>query len=449
MSDLYQQLSNSPIGKKVVGLLGLPAPTPLRRFEEGAPLVDGPVLLGGTDGGRLRKRVQSDLEDVDVKVIDDIAFLEGGERLAALILDATGITEPAQLEDLFAFFHEPIRRMGPSGRLLVLGTPPEEAAAPEEATAQRALEGFVRSVAKELRAGGTAQLVYVAPGAEHAVSGPLRFLLSGRSAFVSGQVVRIAEPVGSATDVDDPERPLADKVAVVTGASRGIGASIAEVLSRAGAHVVCLDLPSQGAALSEVANRVGGEALQLDVTAEDAPRTLAKHLTDRHDGVDIVVHNAGITRDKTLAGMDASRWNAVIDINLASQQRIDAALLDGVLRENGRIVAVSSMSGIAGNRGQTNYATSKAGVIGRVEALAPSLRKKGITINAVAPGFIETEMTAAMPIAVREVGRRMNSLAQGGQPVDVAETIAWLAEPGSAGVHGEVLRVCGQNLLGA
>jgi 3-oxoacyl-[acyl-carrier protein] reductase len=304
-------------------------------------------------------------------------------------------------------------------------------------------------VGKELRAGGTAQLVYVEPGAEHVIAGPLRFLLSGRSAYVSGQVVRVGEPVGSPGDVADPERPLADKVAVVTGASRGIGASIAQTLARAGAHVVCLDLPSQGAALSEVANRVGGEALQLDVTAEDAPTVLADHLRERHDGVDIVVHNAGITRDKTLAGMDASRWNAVLDINLVSQQRIDAALLDGVINEDGRIVSVSSMSGIAGNRGQTNYATSKAGVIGRVEALAPSLRKQGITINAVAPGFIETDMTAAMPVAVREVGRRMNSLTQGGQPVDVAEAIAWLAEPGSAGVTGQTLRVCGQNLLGA
>lgn len=449
MSDLYQQLSNSPIGGKVVSLLGLPAPTPLRRHEPGAPVVDGPVLLGGTDGGRLRARVASDLGDADVRVVEDLDALEEGERLSALVLDATGITEPAQLEELHAFFHAPIRRMGRCGRLLVLGTPPEDAAAPDEAMAQRALEGFVRSVGKELRAGGTAQLVYVSEGAEHVTAGPLRFLLSGRSAFVSGQVLRIGAPVGDAGDVDDPERPLAGRVAVVTGASRGIGAAIAEVLARGGAHVVCLDLPSQGAELSAVANRVGGEALQLDVTADDAPTVLADHLRERHGGVDIVVHNAGITRDKTLAGMDASRWNAVIDINLASQQRLDGAMLDGVLRENGRIVSVSSMSGIAGNRGQTNYATSKAGVIGRVEALAPGLRERGITINAVAPGFIETDMTAAMPIAVREVGRRMNSLAQGGKPVDVAEVIAWFAEPGSAGVTGQTLRVCGQNLLGA
>jgi 3-oxoacyl-[acyl-carrier protein] reductase len=110
---------------------------------------------------------------------------------------------------------------------------------------------------------------------------------------------------------------------------------------------------------------------------------------------------------------------------------------------------VSSVSGIAGNRGQANYATSKAGVIGIVDALAPAMRDRGATINAVAPGFIETQMTAAMPLATREVARRLNSLSQGGQPIDVAETIAWLASPASAAVNGNVVRVCGQQLIGA
>ena len=120
-----------------------------------------------------------------------------------------------------------------------------------------------------------------------------------------------------------------------------------------------------------------------------------------------------------------------------------------MLRENGRVVCVSSISGIAGNQGQTNYATSKAGVIGFVESMTPVLAAKGITINAVAPGFIETKMTAAIPLFVREAGRRMNSMTQGGLPVDVAETIAWYANPASAGVNGNVVRVCGQSLLGA
>jgi 3-oxoacyl-[acyl-carrier protein] reductase len=205
-----------------------------------------------------------------------------------------------------------------------------------------------------------------------------------------------------------------------------------------------------GADLAATTNRVRGTALQLDITAEHAPTALVDHLRERHGGVDIVVHNAGITRDKTLARMTEDQWDAVLAVNLISQERLTAALLDAdVLRRGGRIVCVSSIGGIAGNRGQTNYSTSKAGVIGLVEALAPALAGREGSINAVAPGFIETRMTAAMPVGTREAGRRMNSLAQGGQPVDVAETVAWLASPASGGVNGTVVRVCGQSLIGA
>jgi 3-oxoacyl-[acyl-carrier protein] reductase len=204
------------------------------------------------------------------------------------------------------------------------------------------------------------------------------------------------------------------------------------VLARDGAHVVCADVVAQGDALAAVANRVRGTALQVDVTAERAPRLLAER------GADIVVHNAGITRDRTLARMSEDEWDSVLAVNLESIERINGALLER-----------GDVSGIAGNRGQANYATSKAGVIGVVETLAPALAGRGGTINAVAPGFIESRMTAAMPPARREAGRRLNSLAQGGLPVDVAETVAWLASPGSAGVNGNVVRVCGQSLVGA
>ena len=133
---------------------------------------------------------------------------------------------------------------------------------------------------------------------------------------------------------------------------------------------------------------------------------------------------------------------------MLAEERINDAVIP-ILNEHGRIVCVSSLSGIAGNRGQTNYAASKSGVIGMVQALAPELAQRNATINAAAPGFIETAMTAKMPFGVREAGRRMNSLNQGGQPVDVAETIAWMASPASAAVNGQVVRVCGQSLLGA
>jgi len=161
------------------------------------------------------------------------------------------------------------------------------------------------------------------------------------------------------------------------------------------------------------------------------------------------VHNAGITRDKRLMNMKRENFAATIAVNLTAPERITAELLtQKLIRPNGRIVGVASIAGIAGNMGQTNYAASKAGVIGLVDSLSDEL-EDGITINAVAPGFIETKMTAAVPLATREVGRRLNAMSQGGLPVDVAETIAWYANPASTAVNGNVVRVCGQMMLGA
>jgi len=214
--------------------------------------------------------------------------------------------------------------------------------------------------------------------------------------------------------------------------------------------VVAVDVPPAGDALAAVANEIRATALQVDVTAADAGSRIVEHTVSRHGAIDIVVHNAGITRDKLLANMDESRWGSVISVNLRSiLQMNDAILGSGGMPDGGRIICVASIAGIAGNRGQTNYGASKAGVIGIVDALSAQLASRGITVNAVAPGFIETEMTARIPFATREIGRRMNSLQQGGTPTDVAEAIAWLAQPGSAAVSGQVVRVCGQSLLGA
>jgi 3-oxoacyl-[acyl-carrier protein] reductase len=441
MSDRYAQLVNAPIAGTIAGQLGLPRPVELDRHEVGAPVLDGAVLTGAAPGGRLGKAVAELIRETG-------AARAGGEgKVKALVFDATGIADSTELVELQRFFYPASGRLERNGRVVVLGTPPAEAGSTRAATAQRALEGFTRSLAKEVGGRGTTvQLGLVSPGAEGELDSTLRFLLSPRSAYVSGQVVRIGKPVAKAP-VIDWERPLEGKTALVTGASRGIGAAIAAVLARDGANVVGLDVPQAGEDLRQVVSGLGSEALELDITADDAPERIAEHLAD---GVDVVVHNAGVTRDRTIAKMPEERWSSLMEINLSSEERINDALLDGNrLNPNGRIVCVSSMSGIAGNSGQTNYAASKAGVIGMVEALAPQLAKREATINAVAPGFIETKMTAAMPIGPREAGRRLNSLSQGGLPVDVAETIAWFASPASTGVNGNVVRVCGQSLLGA
>jgi 3-oxoacyl-[acyl-carrier protein] reductase len=449
--DRFLELTNHPVGRTAARRAGLPTPPKLRRYEPGQPLVDGPVLVGAAPGGRTEGSVSALLDSVGG---DLRTRAEGGvdEPFVALVFDATGIGASAELRALYDFYHPVARSLAANGRVIVLGTPPEDCEEPAQAIAQRALEGFVRSLAKEISPGATAQIVYVAPGAEGAAESTLRFFLSSKSAYVSGQPVRVGRPAeGDDGGPADPERPLAERVAVVTGASRGIGEAIARVLARDGAHVIALDVPAQGEALSQVANSVGGEALQLDVTADDAPAELAEHVRRRHGGLDVMVHNAGITRDKTLARMDEGQWDSVVAVNLTGQERLNDALLsdDGVLRPRGRIVSVSSVGGIAGNRGQTNYAASKAGIIGMVQAFAPVVARRPATVNAVAPGFIETEMTEAMPFFTREGGRRINAMYQGGTPTDVAETIAWLASPGSGGVNGEVVRVCGQSMLGA
>jgi 3-oxoacyl-[acyl-carrier protein] reductase len=446
---LYSQLVHSAPGNFLAKQLGIPQPETLRRYRAGDPPLAGSLLIGGE--GRVVEPLRAALaEDYDV-----VANNLGGrwaDSFGGLVFDATGITEPAGLKSLYEFFTPLLRNIGPSGRVVVVGTTPEEAGSPHERIAQRALEGFTRSLAKEMRRGATVALVYVSANAKPAATGlesTMRFILSGKSAYVDGQVFRVG--AADASPPADWDKPLDGKVAVVTGAARGIGATIAEVFARDGAKVVCVDVEAAHEALGVTATKVGGTALTLDVTAADAVDRIAEHVREHHDGrLDILVNNAGITRDKLMANMDESRWDSVLAVNLLAPLQLTEGLVDnGTLAEDGRVIGLSSMAGIAGNRGQTNYAATKAGMIGLTDALAPKLGEKNITINAVAPGFIETKMTEAIPLATREVGRRLNSLYQGGQPVDVAETIAYFASPASNAVTGNTIRVCGQAWLGA
>jgi 3-oxoacyl-[acyl-carrier protein] reductase len=449
-TDLYSQIVHSAPGSFLAKQLGIPQPETLRRYQPGDPPLAGTLLIGGE--GRVVEPLRSALAE-DYDVVSNNLGGRWADSFGGLVFDATGITEPAGLKALYKFFTPLLRNLGPSGRIVVVGTTPEETGSVHERVAQRALEGFTRSLAKEMRRGATVQLVYLSADAKPAATGlesTMRFILSGKSAYVDGQVFR----VGGADSAPpaDWDRPLDGKIALVTGAARGIGATIAEVFARDGASVVAVDVEGASDALAETAAKVGATTLTLDVTADDAVDRITEHMREHYHGtpLDILVNNAGITRDKLLANMDEARWDSVLAVNLLAPLRLAEGLVDnGTLAEGGRVVGLSSMAGIAGNRGQTNYSATKAGMIGLTDTLAAAYADKGITVNAVAPGFIETKMTEAIPLATREVGRRLNSLYQGGQPVDVAETIAYFASPASNAVTGNTIRVCGQAMLGA
>jgi len=469
-------LQNEP-ARKVIKSLGLPLPVPpkLARAKgpmEARPLHDARLIVGAAGDSPLSEVLAGLLTRAGASCFvthDGLASafagpgeafgrpatrIEPGDEIAGgrvngLVFDATAIASPDDLRALYDFFHPMVKQVGFCGRAVVIGRPPSSCSDAKTAAAQAGLEGFARSLAKEMgKRGSTAHVLYVEDGAEHRVAGPLRFLLSKRSAFVSGQPLTVT---AEATSEGDPAwtRPLEGKVALVTGAARGIGAATAKLLADEGAHVVCLDRPADAQLCSQVAHSIGGSTLLVDVSTPEAPDEIAEALTERHGGVDIVIHNAGITRDKTLARMSQDKWDQTININLAAVVRMTDALLEGPMRDGGRLILLSSVAGIAGNMGQTNYAASKSGVIGYVRQLSQETSARGITVNAIAPGFIETRLTAAIPVVIREAARRLSNLSQGGQPRDVGDAITFLSTPGSLGLTGQVLRVCGGALVGA
>lgn len=439
MSDTLLNWASKPTSRKMMSVVGLPTPQPLERAD--APWSEQPLCdsTWTVAGGGQSDRLASVVESMGGTVVSDAEV-----DLKGLVFDATAVSSVADLKALYDFFHPRVRSVDRCGRIVIIGRPQSDPGSVEEAAARAALVGFTKSIAKELgRKGTTANLITVNAGVESGIEGPLRFLLGARSAFVTGQTIHVASGgrKGSWT------QPMAGQTVLVTGAARGIGEATARRLAAEGARVLCLDIPSETDSLDELAKDLGGIALGLDITDPAA----AQSIRDAAEGaLHGLVHNAGITRDKTLGKMDEGLWDLTLDVNLGSVLRVtDALVADETIPEGGAVVLVSSIAGIAGNTGQTNYAASKAGIIGLTERLGEQLKPRGIAVNAVAPGFIETRLTDAIPFGIREVGRRLSSLNQGGLPVDVAEAIAFLSSHAAAGLHGNVLRVCGGNLLGA
>ena len=456
-ADYYLSLVNTPFANRIAKQLGLPRPAELRRYQAGGPLVPGPILVMGEGSGADLLAAALLRWGQDVR-----RHPATGQSHGAVVVALDTIETPADLAEPLLELGAALRGLTPGGRVVTISRSPAGVSGAgvsgiAQASARHAVFGAVRSLARELRGGATANGIVLhgdvpadAPGALRT----LEFFLSGKSAYVDGQFVDVQAPGALGASLEciwtPAEHSLAGKVAVVTGAARGIGAATVNVLRREGATVIAVDVPAASGLLAEVANRKGATALQLDITAEDAGARITSVAAKRFGALDIFVHNAGITRDKLFVNMTADRWRSVMAVNLEAQLAINQVLVESeTFAQDGRIICVASTSGIAGNKGQGNYAASKAGVIGMVESTARQLAGSGRTINAVAPGFIETEMTANIPLLTREVARRLSSLQQGGLPGDVAETIGFLAAGNDAEINGQVVRVCGQHLVGA
>ena len=447
MSDRYLGFANSAIGRLIVSTFGLPRPPLLRRESDDTPHgLSGNVHVGISTGALYATQIRQSLEHTDLQWIGD-----NGQGNRHLVFDASGIRNTDQAEELYQFFHKNISKLPRYGRVVIIGQQPESLDRIDHAIAQRGLVGFVKSVAKEIgRKGAVANLIYLNGFGHKGLAAPLRFLLSAGCAFTNGQVFSLTTPVSELGTDSSWQRPLEGKLVVVTGAARGIGLAMSQVLARDGARVIGIDVPQAQETLEKRMSEINGLALALDITAEDAADRFIDCCAQQDGKLQGIVHNAGITRDKMLSRMSEQQWQLLMGINIGSIQRINKALLaTEMLDQGGRIVGVASISGIAGNLGQSNYAYSKSAVIGMVDSMAPVCAKRGITINAVAPGFIETQMTAAIPFATRQVGRRLSSLSQGGLPQDVAEVVSFYLSPQAAGVNGNTIRVCGQSLMGA
>lgn len=452
MSDFFMQLHSNPMTAWLARIVGLPNPVPLARSlggYEAAPLVGKIALLAVVENGPVSQALADALAGTGAKV--HASAHETDLPIDVVVIDATACRTPSQYRLLYDTMHPIMRRLSTNARVLLVASEPNSLESPVAAAVARGVEGFSRSLGKELGGNGVAvNLAYVAEGAEDRLDGLVRFFCAKQTTYVSGQAVHVSTLAARPLVKPPLVRVLEGKVALVTGSARGIGLATAQRLAQEGAQVVCLDVPGMQQELEDRCQEFGAIALPLDIASAEAPRRLADFFKERFGGVDIVVHNAGITRDRTLANMKEQYWDLVININLSAIVAVDEVLVgERVLRDEGRIVCLSSISGVAGNFGQTNYAASKAALIGYVSAQAAPLARRGICINAIAPGFIETAMTQAMPFMNREIGGRVNAFKQPGQPRDAAELITFLSSPHAYGLTGNTIRVCGHQMLGA
>ena len=446
MSDIFLSISRNTLARKVVKQTGLPIPLPQVLKRERAPwihetLTGRTIAIGGIDGEGFFAPISGALQDAGAKTSGEHTQLDG------FVFDASSLVTPSSLKHLYDFSHHRIGMLKPCSHVLIVTRATTKDMLPLEIATQEALAGFVRSLGKELGGRGiTVNLLAASDGIDF--GGVVRFFLSHHGSFVTGQVLTAT---GNKLATARFEKLLDGRTILVTGAAQGIGAAIARRVAAEGAKVLLLDRPQEMTALEAMAREVHGAMIPIDLLKDDALNQTIKKLRELAP-IHGVVHNAGITRDRTLFKMKSENWDDVIALNLSIPTLMTEMMMDKehdfICSKDASFVYLSSGGGIAGNPGQTNYATTKAGLISYARSLAESGKCGMARFNCVAPGFIETRMTQAMPLAVREVARRFNSLKQAGEPDDVAQAVMFLLSDASACVNGETLRICGQNFIG-
>jgi len=369
------------------------------------------------------------------------------ERIDGLVVSCIGMQTIEDLEDLYTTVKNTVSKINANGRVVLISRTDETTAL--SAAVQKSIDGFTRALSKEIggKSGITVNQLKITNTNVMPVetANAAFFFLSDKSSFITGQVVELGNSFS--TPFSSPEKLLKDKIAIVTGGARGIGASAARVLHREGAKVILVDVPSAKEDADKLALEINADVILEDITDPKATALIQEYVINKYKGLDILVNNAGITRDKTIAKMSIDQWRSVLNVNLKAVVNLTETFIEKGFNEHAKVVSLSSISGIAGNVGQTNYSLTKAGVIGFTKAIAE--KHTSVFANAVAPGFIETKMTENLPFFVKEGGRRLSTLKQGGLPEDVAELIGFLASPLSDSINGQCLRVCGGSMIGA
>jgi len=369
------------------------------------------------------------------------------ETIDGLVLSCVGMQTIEDLEDLYTNIKNTVSKIKANGRVVIVSK--EDKTSVTTFTIQKSIDAFSRALSKEIggKKGITVNQLKITNEevTASAVVNASIFFLSDKSSFITGQVVDVSN--ANTDTLTSIEGLLQGKIAIVTGGARGIGAAAARVLHREGATVIIVDVPQAADDAQALAAELNGDSYLLDISQATAAKELQKYIIEKYGKLDILVNNAGITRDKTIAKMSIDQWRSVLNVNLKAVIQLTEIFIENGFSKDAKVVSLSSISGISGNVGQTNYSLTKAGVIGFSQALAAT--NKNIFANAVAPGFIETKMTENLPFFIKEGGRRLSTLKQGGKPEDVAELIGFLASPLSNGINGQCVRVCGGNMIGA